>query len=140
MTHRLWRWTTAFTLSALCMSCGSTSSDVRQTAFHPSGGAVRSASFDTDAAWLCGDADLEAVFSPSFTGDALTAAVRSAIADPRKQEATFSFVAPIESFFTDFNDRALCMRIDGPVDSADAVSLVAQLRSSGKVTAVRAHS
>lgn len=92
------------------------------------------------AAWSCGDADLEAVFAPSFTGDALAAAIKSAIADPHKPEATFSFVAPIVSFFTDFNDRALCMAIEGPVDTADAVALVAQLRASGKVTAVRAHS
>lgn len=118
-------------------SCSSAKNDVRQTAFEPSGSNPSTAVLDTGATWSCGDADLQAVFSPSFTGEALVAAVKSAIADPKKADATFSFVAPIDSFSTEFISRALCMKLTVSASAAETDSLVAQLRRTGNVVSIR---
>jgi hypothetical protein len=139
MTPKLCRLVAACTLAAAAVACSGSSSDVRETSSPlPGGSAAVRTGLDTDVAWVCGDADLQATFAPSFSGDALIAAAKSAIADRAKPDATFSFVKPIESFSTMFDARALCMRITGPTDTPAAEALVRQLRTSGNVISVRA--
>lgn len=141
MTRKLRRFAAACTLAALAVACSGSSSDVRETAFPADGAASAvgsdSTGFDTTLAWSCGDADVQAVFAPSFTGDALVAAVKTAIADPAKADASFSFVKPIRSFTTEFDARALCLTIEASADTAATQALVRQLRSSGNVISVR---
>jgi hypothetical protein len=138
MTPKLCRLVAACSLAAAAVACSGPASDVRATSSPAPGasGAVRTG-LDTDVAWACGDADLQATFAASFSGDALIAAAKSAIADRSKTDATFSFVKPIESFATAFDARALCLRISGPTDAPAADALVRQLRSSGNVISVR---
>lgn len=123
-------------LVAACSGGGS--KDVRQTAFQTSGSSAVTAQLDTTATWSCGDADMQAVFAPSFTGDSLVAAVKSAIADPKKSDASFSFVAPIDSFSTDFEARALCIKLRVSSTAEETDALVKQLRRTGNVLTVRA--
>lgn len=138
MTRHLRHSLAASAAMLLVVACsGDAKSDVRQTAFEPSGASGVTADLDSGVTWSCGDADMQAVFSPSFTGDALIAAVKSAIADPRKTDATFSFVAPIDSFSTDLESRSLCMRFRTASTSDDTDALVKQLRRTGNVLSVR---
>lgn len=141
MTRKLRRLVAACTLAAFAVACSETSSDVRETAFAADGGvgasAPRGGELDDALPWSCGDADLQAVFAPSFTGDALVAAVKTAIADPAKADAAFSFVRPIESFSTEFDERALCLSLEGSADTTSTENLVRQLRASGNVISVR---
>lgn len=139
MTRTRWQPLAAFALVSMLAACGGSKSDVRQTAFSSdTDGATRAVGFDREVAWSCGDADVQAAFSTSFTGDALVAAIKAAIADPKKPDATFSFVDPITSFFTDFDNRALCVTIDRAAGPAETDALVRQLRASGNVVSVRA--
>ncbi len=138
MTRHLRHSIAASAATLLLAACGGGGkSDVRQTAFEPSGVSGVTAELDTGVAWSCGDADMQAVFSPSFTGDALVAAVKAAIADPAKTDATFSFVAPIDSFATDFEARALCMNLRVSTTGDETDALVKQLRRTGNVLSVR---
>ena len=138
MARKVWQSFAASALVAANAACGGPSSDVRQTAFEPdSSGVERVVGFDTGVRWSCGNADLQVVFASSFTGDALVAAVKSAIADPKHPDAAFSFVAPIDSFFTDFENHAVCVTLHPGANSAETSSLVKQLRRSGNVSTVR---
>lgn len=140
MTRKVWHPIVACALASLITACSGSGSDVQQTAFPAdadSGTNATAVSLDQRSTWSCGDADLQAVFAPAFTGDSLVAAIKSAIADPAKADAEFSFVAPINSFFTAFEANALCMTIAGESDAPEASALVAQLRSSGNVISVR---
>ena len=138
MTRKVWHPIVACALASLITACSGSGNDVRQTAFAASSGSSTAAiTFDQKTQWSCGDAGLQAVFAPTFTDDSLVAAIRSAIADPDKPDADFSVIAPIESFYTSFESRALCMTLVGDATSADAGTLVAQLRSSGNVVSVR---
>jgi hypothetical protein len=138
MTPKLRRLAAACALAALAVACSGSPSDVRETSFPAPGASVPvRTGLDTDAAWACGDAHLQATFAPTLSGDSLMAAAKRAIADPAKADANFSFVKPIESFSTVFDARALCMRIAGPTDSPAADALVRQLRASGNVISVR---
>lgn len=138
MTHKVWLPIFACALASFVTACSGSGSDVRQTAFSADTGTSASGvSLDQKAEWSCNDADLQAVFARAFTGDSLVAAIKSAIADPAKVDAEFSFVAPINSFFTSFETNALCLTIAGDTGSAGASSLVSQLRTSGKVVSVR---
>jgi hypothetical protein len=138
MTRKVWLPIVACALTSLVTACSGSGSDVRQTAFPADTGTSASVvSFDQKATWSCKDADLQAVFAPAFSGDSLVAAIKSAIADPAKVDAEFSFVAPINSFFTSFETNALCLTIAGDTGSAEAASLVSQLRASGNVVSVR---
>ncbi len=139
MARRLWQPFAAYVVISAIAACGGSTSDVRRTAFEPGAGtSVRTGGFDTDAPWSCGDSQLQAVFGPSFTGESLVAALKSAIADPKKPDASFSFVNPIESFFTDFPSRALCMTLDVTAPSSATDALVKQLRLNANVTSIRA--
>ena len=138
MTRLLRHSLAASAATLLLAACGGGSkSDVRQTAFESSGVSGVTAGLDSTATWSCGDADMQAVFSPSFTGDALIAAVKTAIADPKKADAAFSFVDPIDSFSTDFEARALCMRLRVSSTAEETDALVKQLRRTGNVLTVR---
>ena len=139
MTRRVWHPIAACAIAAaLAVACDGSGSDVRPTGFAPdSGVSAAVAAFDQKVAWVCDDADLQAVFTPTFVGDALVATVKAAIADPQKTDAEFSFVAPIDSFYTDFDDHALCMTIVGDSNSVETSALVSQLRASGNVVSVR---
>ena len=139
MARRLWQPFAAYVVISTIAACGGSHSDVRQTAFAQGvATSLRIVGFDTDVPWSCGDSDLQAVFGPSFTGESLMAATKSAIADPKKPDASFSFVNPIVSFFTDFPSRALCMTLEVTVTPSATDALVKQLRVSGNVTSVRA--
>lgn len=138
MTRKVLHPFAACAAIAVLASCSGANSDVRKTAFEPTGANKVSSELDSGAEWSCGDADLQAVFSPSFTGESLVAAVKSAIADPAKADASFSFVDPIESFYTQFDARALCMQIETQATRPQTDALVAQLRRTGNVVSVRA--
>lgn len=132
-------------MGVLCVSslsvvaCSAQTNNVQATAFSDEPvETVISTEFDVDIDWTCGVADLQAVFAPSFPDRALVDAVASAIADPAKPEASFSFVTPIQSFTTEFESRALCMTLTEPVEAESTKSLIRQLRSTGNVIAVRA--
>jgi hypothetical protein len=138
MTRKVWHPIVACAIASLAVACDGSGSDVRQTGFAAdSGVSAALAAFDQKVEWVCGDADLQALFTPTFVGDALVATIKAAIADPQKTDAEFSFVAPIDSFYTDFEDHALCMTIVGDSDSTEASALVSQLRASGSVVSVR---
>ena len=69
-------------------ACSGSGNDVRQIAFRADTGTSASAvSFGQKATWSCNDADLQAVFAPTFSGATLAAAIKSAIADPAKADA-----------------------------------------------------
>ena len=138
MTRKVWHPIIACACVALITACSGSGSDVQQTGFDAdSGVSATVAALDQKATWVCGDADMQAVFTPTLVGDALVATIKAAVADPQKADAAFSFVAPIESFYTDFEDHALCMTIAGDSASAAASALVSQLRSTGNVVSVR---
>ncbi len=136
MTRNLCRFVSAFVTVVVVVACSGGSSDVRETAFAADPTPV---TFDQSVAWSCGDADLQATFAPTFTGDALVAAVKNAIADPAKTDATFSFIKPIDSFETNFDSRSLCMHLTGATSSPSAEALVRRLLASGNVVSVRTH-
>jgi hypothetical protein len=139
MARTLWQSFAACALVSTLAACSGAKSDVRPTAFEADSGRTTgvAVAFDQDVRWACGDANLQAVFTSSFTGDALVAAIKSAIADPKKADAAFSFVAPIDSFSTAFNERALCMTISADKSAPETAALVAQLRATGNVESVR---
>jgi len=140
MTRKVWHPIVACALASLITACSGAGNDVQQTAFPADAGSGTSAtavSLDQRTEWSCKDADLQAVFAPTFTGDALVAAIKSAIADSAKDDAEFSFVAPIDSFFTSFEANALCMTIVGDSSSVEASALMSQLRGSGNVISIR---
>jgi hypothetical protein len=138
MTRRVWHPIVACALVSFGVACSGSGSDVRPTAFAAgSGESATAVSFDQKSDWVCDDADLQALFAPSLVGDALVAAIKAAIADPKKPDAEFSFVPPIESFYTEFDAHGLCMTIGGENNSAAVTALVSQLRASGNVVSVR---
>lgn len=139
MTPKAWAMGVLCVSSLSVAACSSQPDNVQATAFvGESTETVISAEFDADVPWSCGGAHLQAVFAPSFPDRTLIDAVSSAIADPSKPEASFSFVSPIESFTTDFESRSLCLTLNESVEAESTKSLVRQLRATGNVIAVRA--
>ena len=137
MARKIWQTIASSAALAMLAGCGASKSDVRQTAFTPGTAQSKNVSFDSGAPWACDGADLQAAFSPTLGSDELTSAIKATIADPKKSGASFSFVDPIESFYTEFTTNTLCMELGGSATTEELDGLVNQLRKSGNVVSVR---